>query len=100
MEQKKRLVSALKANVSEEAQNLFMWLAKMLTFEQVCWNGPDIVVFNDVYIRQPYKPENVEVTTHGKQRELEYVRKLVLNRQEQNNSSSGASTVSSSTSGV
>lgn len=100
VEQKKRLVSALKANVSEEAQNLFMWLAKMLTFEQVCWNGPDIVVFNDVYIRPPYKPENVEVNTHGKKRELEYVRKLVLNRQEQNSNSSGASTISSSTSGV
>lgn len=100
VEQKKRLVSALKANVSEEAQNLFIWLAKMLTFEQVCWNGPDIVVFNDVYIRPPYKPENVEVNTHGKKRELEYVRKLVLNRQEQNSNSSGASTISSSTSGV
>lgn len=103
VEQKKRLVSALKANVSEEAQNLFMWLAKMLTFEQVCWSGPDIVVFNDVQIRPPYKPENVTANTHGKQREVEYVRKLVLNRQEQNNnnsSSSGASTVSSSTSGV
>jgi protein LSM12 len=106
VEQKKRLVSALKANVSEEAQNLFMGLAKMLGFDQVCWNGPEIVVFNDVYIRPPYKPENVEVITHGKQRELEYVRKLVSNRQEQNNnssssSSSGASTtVSSSASGV
>ena len=102
VEQKKRLVSALKANVSEEAQNLFMWLAKMLTFDQVCWDGPIIVVFNEVLIRPPYKHENVDVKTHGKQRELEYVRKLVLNRQEQNNnsSSSGASTVSSSTSGV
>lgn len=96
------MVSALKANVSEEAQNLFMWLAKMLTNGQVSWSGPDIVVFHDVFIRPPYKPENVEVVTHGKQRELEYVRKLVSNRQEQNNSSnsSGASTVSSSTSGV
>lgn len=72
-----------------------MWLAKMLTDEQVCWRGVDIVVFNDVFVRPPYKPENVEVTTHGKQRELEYVRKLVLNRQEQNNSSSsGASSAS------
>jgi hypothetical protein len=101
VEQKKRLVSALKANVSEEAQNLFMFLAKMLTVQEVCWSGPDIVVFSDVYIRPPYKPENVEVTTHGKQRELEYVRKLVqnssaANRQEQN--SSGGN--SSSTSGV
>lgn len=85
-----------------------MWLAKMLTFEQVCWSGPDIVVFQDVFIRPPYKPENVEVKTNGtantKKRELDYVRKLVSNRigQEQNNnsSSSGASTVSSSTSGV
>lgn len=103
VEQKKRLVSALKANVSEEAQNLFMWLAKMLNGE-VNWNGPDIVVFNDVYIRQPYKPENVEVIKHGKQRELEYVRKLVSNRQdldkEQNNNNSSSSTVSSSTTGI
>ncbi|CRK87360.1 CLUMA_CG001162, isoform A [Clunio marinus] len=102
VEQKKRLVSALKANVSDEARNLFMSLAKTLTFEQVAWNGPDIVVFNDVYIRPPYKPESVEVTTHGKQRELEYVRKLVLNRQEQNSNSSSSNSgtlVSSSSSG-
>jgi protein LSM12 len=46
VEQKKRLVSALKANVSEEAQNLFMGLAKMLGCDQVCWNGPEIVVFS------------------------------------------------------
>lgn len=89
-------MSALKANVSEEARNLYMWLAKMLTDEQVCWSGPDIVVFNDVFIRAPYKLENVEVTAPGKTRELDYVRKLVSNRQEQNNnsSSSGASSAS------
>lgn len=34
MEEKKRLVSALKANVSEEAQNLYIWLGKMLTSDQ------------------------------------------------------------------
>lgn len=101
VDQKKRLVSALKANVSEEGQNLFMWLAKMLSNEQVCWSGSDIVIYNNVFIRHPYKPENIESTTHGEQKLLEYVRKLVLNRQEQNNnSSSGASTVSLSTSGV
>lgn len=95
----------MKANVSDEGQNLFCSLAKTLTVEQVTWNGPDIVVFNDVHIRPPYKPENVEAITHGKQRELEYIRKLVSNRQEQNNNSSSstssaASTVSSSASGV
>lgn len=34
VEEKKRLVSALKANVSEEAQNLYIWLGKMLTSQQ------------------------------------------------------------------
>jgi hypothetical protein len=34
VEEKKRLVSALKANVSEEAQNLYIWLGKMLTSDQ------------------------------------------------------------------
>lgn len=34
VEQKKRLVSALKANVSEEAQNLFIWLGKMLPSDE------------------------------------------------------------------
>jgi hypothetical protein len=50
----------------------------------VHWSGPDIVVFNDVLIRPPYRVENVEVITatcsSGKQRELDYVKKLVSNR--------------------
>ncbi|XP_070495456.1 LSM12 homolog A [Chironomus tepperi] len=85
VEQKKRLVSALKANASEEAQNLYIFLAKMLT-EQVYWNGIDIVVFDDVVIRPPYRVENVEAKSSGKQRELEYIKKLVMNRQNQINS--------------
>lgn len=56
------------------------------------------MVFNDVIVHPPYKIENVEMITHGKThgKDLEYVRKLVLNRQEQNNnsSSSGASSAS------
>ena len=103
VERKKRLVSALKANVSEEAQNLYMSLSKVVSSEQVSWNGPEIMVFNEVVIRPPYKPENVEANTHGKQREVEYVRKLVSNRLEQINnisSNSAASTVSFSTPGV
>ncbi|KAL7030900.1 hypothetical protein ACKWTF_006821 [Chironomus riparius] len=86
VEQKKRLVSALKANASEEAQNLYIFLAKMLTVEQVYWNGIDIVVFDDVVIRPPYRVENVEAKSSGKQRELDYIKKLVMNRQKQINS--------------
>ncbi|KAG5682936.1 hypothetical protein PVAND_012254 [Polypedilum vanderplanki] len=95
VETKKRLVSALKANVGEDAQNLYMSLSKMLTAEQVSWSGPDIVVFNDVLIKPPYRVENVEATTSGRQRELDYVKKLVMNRHKQlNNNSSGTSSSS------
>lgn len=60
------------------------------------WNGPDIVVFSDVYIRAPYKIENV---SGGKTQQLEYVKKLVMNHRQQqmntnNNNSSASSEVS------
>jgi hypothetical protein len=55
VEQKKRLVSALKADVSPEAQNLFMTIAKTINNNEVTWQGKNIVVFNDVMIKPPYK---------------------------------------------
>lgn len=64
----------------------------------VHWNGPDIVVFDDVFIRAPYKVENVEVNLPGKQRELDYVKKLVMNRQQQMISSATSSASSSESS--
>lgn len=91
-------MTALKANVSEEAQQLYMWLAKMLQTDKVQWNGPDIMVFNEIRICPPYKPENV-IGPVGKQRELEYVRKLVSNRQEQPDSKSNSSSGSTLSAG-
>lgn len=76
VEGKKRLVSALKANVGEEAQTLFMAISKTLSIDEVCWNGPDIIVFNEVTIKPPYKAENVEVQSEN-HRQLEYIKKLV-----------------------
>jgi hypothetical protein len=64
----------------------------------VQWNGPDIVVFNDVIIKPPYQVENVEATANDKQRQVEYVKKLVLNRHKQLNSSGASSATSSETS--
>jgi len=75
-----------------------MFLAKMLNSDQVGWNGPDIVVFNDVIIHPPYKPENVEVNPGGKTQQLEYVKKLVLSRQEQNNNNNNNNNINSNTS--
>jgi hypothetical protein len=51
-----------------------------------------------VLIKPPYRVENVEATAPGKQRELDYVKKLVMNRHKQLNSSgTSTSEISSST---
>lgn len=42
---------------------------------QVTWRGPNIVVFNDVVIKPPYKLEDVNGSPES--RELTYVKKLV-----------------------
>lgn len=97
VEMKKSLVSALKANVCEEAQNLFMSLAKTLSTDKVCWNGADIIVFNEVIIKPPYKPENVETHTNNVQ-QLSYIKKLIdlnskkLQQQQGSPSASGTGT--------
>lgn len=39
------------------------------------WNGPNIVVFNDVTITNPYKVENV--TGNPDSRQLTYIKKIV-----------------------
>ena len=98
VEQKKRLVTALKADVSPEAQNLFMTISKTLSaqdevsshhtflilipfiliiipFFQVYWSGANIVVFKTVTIKPPYKTENVFGVAES--RDFIYVKKLV-----------------------
>lgn len=42
---------------------------------QVTWHGANIVVFNDVTIKPPYKAENVNGNPDSRQ--LKYVRKIV-----------------------
>ncbi|EDS27965.1 conserved hypothetical protein [Culex quinquefasciatus] len=73
VEQKKRQVSALAAGVSQEGQNLFLAIAR--TINQVSWNGPNIVVFQDVTISPPYKVDNVNGSPDSRQ--LTYVKKIV-----------------------
>jgi len=73
VEQKKRWVSAMSAGVSPEGQKLYMAIAK--TISEVTWMGPDIVVFNGVIIKPPYKVENVSGDPDSRQ--LTYVKKIV-----------------------
>lgn len=77
-------MSALKANVGEEAQNLFMAISKTYGRDEVCWNGPDIIVFNEVTIKPPYNAENVEIRSEN-HRQLEYIKKIVSSINGKNN---------------
>ncbi|XP_011882124.1 PREDICTED: protein LSM12 homolog [Vollenhovia emeryi] len=57
IDEKRRLVMALQAGVSPEGQKLFIAISK--TIQDITWNGANIVVFNNVTIRPPYKVDNV-----------------------------------------
>ncbi|XP_012270000.1 protein LSM12 homolog A-like [Orussus abietinus] len=73
IEEKRRLVKSLQAGVSPEGQKLFIAISK--TIQNIAWNGQNIVVFNDVTIKPPYKLDNV----HGDENTPAYkhVRKVV-----------------------
>jgi len=58
LEKKRRLVAAIKANVSDEGRDLFTHIAK--TLEEIQWSGTDIVVMNQVTIKAPYQTANMD----------------------------------------
>ncbi|KAG7210798.1 hypothetical protein KM043_012289 [Ampulex compressa] len=63
IEEKKKLVMALQAGVSPEGQKLFSTISK--TIQDITWNGVNIVVFDNVTIRPPYKVDNVHGNTES-----------------------------------
>jgi len=73
IDQKRKLVSALKAGVSPEGQRLYVAINK--TIDEVSWSGVDIIVMKNVKITPPYKPENVRGNMDSKA--LIHVRKIV-----------------------
>lgn len=89
------MVSALAAGVSREGQKLYMAITK--TISEVNWNGPNIVVFNDVVITPPYNVENV-TGAPGSQK-LTYVKKIVEKHTSSSSSNNTTSSSSTSTSG-
>ncbi|CAG9767726.1 unnamed protein product [Ceutorhynchus assimilis] len=59
VEEKRRMLQAISANVSSEGQTLFITLSKMLNVN-VRWRNSDIIVWNqEVIISPPYQLENV-----------------------------------------
>ncbi|KOX79673.1 Protein LSM12 like protein A, partial [Melipona quadrifasciata] len=80
IEEKKKLVMALQAGVSPEGQKLFSTISK--TIPEITWSGANIVVFDNVTIRPPYKVDNVHGNTesgaykhnalHGNQVQIDY----------------------------
>lgn len=70
---KKRLISALQSGVSPEGQNLYLNITKTLT--EVKWDGPDIIIFDEIKIVPPYKLENIVGNTDSKS--YNHIRKLV-----------------------
>ncbi|XP_031619885.1 protein LSM12 homolog A-like isoform X2 [Contarinia nasturtii] len=73
VDDKKLWVAAMSAGVSPEGKKLFLDISRMI--KDVTLVGTNIVVFNDVQIRPPYRSENV--CGHQGSKQLNYVRKLV-----------------------
>lgn len=62
-------------NPSFEFSSSYVFTYNFVYFVQVAWMGTNIVVFNDVTIRPPYRLENV--CGHQGSKQLNYVRKIV-----------------------
>lgn len=76
IEEKRNMVLALQAGVSSEGQKLFIAISK--TIRDITWKGTDIVVFDEVIIRSPYKSENVHGDTQSGA--YKHVKKVVIER--------------------
>ncbi|CAH1961854.1 unnamed protein product [Acanthoscelides obtectus] len=74
VDEKKRMLQAISANVSSEGQSLFIAIAK--TISEVRWCNSEIVVWNqEVIISPPYQLENIRGNSSSK--EYTYIKKVV-----------------------
>lgn len=73
IESKRCLMDAVKAGVTQEGLMLFHTIGK--TINEVTWEGPNIVIMNQVKITPPYKPDNVQGDGHTKA--YIHIRKIV-----------------------
>ncbi|XP_060533563.1 protein LSM12-like [Cylas formicarius] len=65
VEEKRRMLQAIAANVSSEGQSLFIAISKVI--QEVRWRNSDIIVWNqEVIISPPYQPDNIRGNTSSK----------------------------------
>lgn len=75
IQDKKRQISAMSANVSPEAQKLYLTITK--TIPEVTWQGQNIVVYDHVIISPPYKADNVKGTGNQEDKAILYIKNIV-----------------------
>ncbi|XP_015370071.1 PREDICTED: protein LSM12 homolog A-like [Diuraphis noxia] len=75
IQDKKRQISAMSANVSPEAQKLYLTITK--TIPEVTWQGQNIVVYDQVIISPPYKADNVKGTGNQEDKAILYIKNIV-----------------------
>eukprot|EP00088_Acartia_fossae_P056045 TRINITY_DN6522_c0_g1_i1.p1 TRINITY_DN6522_c0_g1~~TRINITY_DN6522_c0_g1_i1.p1 ORF type:complete len:202 (-),score=58.82 TRINITY_DN6522_c0_g1_i1:1321-1926(-) len=77
IKEKKRLVAALKAGASHEAQRLFQAIRK--TIEEVSWRNQDIIVMDKVLVTKPYTADCVKALNEKapEKKAIDHVRKIV-----------------------
>ncbi|KAF6210710.1 hypothetical protein GE061_013817 [Apolygus lucorum] len=73
IEAKRCLIDAIRAGVTPEGLMLFHTIGK--TIDEVTWDGPNIVIMNQVKITPPYKPDNIQGDGHTKA--YTHIRKIV-----------------------
>jgi len=75
--EKKRLVAALQAGASLDAQRLFQAIRK--TIEEVSWRKDEIIVMDKVLVTKPYTAESVKALNEKapEKKAIDHVRKIV-----------------------
>jgi len=77
IKEKKRLVAALQAGASLDAQRLFQAIRK--TIEEVSWRKDEIIVMDKVLVTKPYTAESVKALNEKapEKNPIEHVKKIV-----------------------
>jgi len=100
MQHRQTYLKSKNADVSPEAQELYRVIAKQFKYNEVCWQGPNIQIFQEVTISPPYKVDNITLISPNKTL-FNYIKKMLeqfinTRASQENNAAAGTSSASSS----